>query len=81
MQDQKIEVFAHAGHRGMERPKAFLFEGRRIELAGIVRMWVEEDHATREQKRFFIVEGSDQCVYTIYCAAGTDEWFMRRSEV
>ncbi len=64
----------------MERPKSFLLEGDRIEVLEIVRMWVEEEHKTRAQKRFFIVTGSDQHVYTIYCSVGPDEWFLRKRE-
>lgn len=80
MPDRKIEIFAYAGHRGMERPKSFLLEGDRIEVLGIVRMWVEEEHTTRAQKRFFIVNGSDQHSYTIYCSQGSEEWFLRKRD-
>ena len=60
MSDSKIEVAIYAGYRGAERPSSFLFEGSRIDVLGIVRTWVEEEHRTRAQKRFFIVNGSDQ---------------------
>ena len=46
----------------------------------IVRTWVEEEYETRAQKRFFIIKGSDQFIYTVYCDVGSGEWFYRDRE-
>ena len=80
MSDVKIEVTVYAGYRGAERPSSFLFEGGKVEVLEILQMRVEEEHRTRRQKRFFIVSGSDQYVYTLYQDVGTEEWFLRSKE-
>jgi hypothetical protein len=80
MSDTRLDVTIYAGYRGAERPSSFVFEGIRIEVLEIVRTWVEEEYRTRAQKRFFIVHGSDQYVYTVYCDAGSGEWFFRGRE-
>ena len=77
MPDKKIDVTIYAGYRGAERPSSFLLEGNRIEVREIVRTWVEEEHKTREQKRYFIVNGSDEYVYTVYYNVGSGEWYYR----
>jgi hypothetical protein len=81
MSDVKIEVTLYAGYRGAERPSSFLFEGSRVEVLEILQMRVEEDHRTRKQKRFFVVSGSDQWVYTLYQDVDTAEWFLRSREM
>jgi hypothetical protein len=77
MADIRIEVTTYEGYRGAERPSSFLYEGSKVEVLEILQMKVEEDHKTRKQKRFFIVNGSDQYAYTLYQDIGTAEWFLR----
>jgi hypothetical protein len=43
-------------------------------------MWVEEEHKTRLQKRFFTVSGSDAFAYTLYHELESGEWFLRKRE-
>jgi hypothetical protein len=80
MSEIKLDVTIYAGYRGAERPSSFLFEGRKVEVLEITRTWVEEDHKTRVQKRYFIVKGSDQYLYTVYCDVGSGEWFYQDRE-
>ena len=80
MSEIKLEVTIYAGYRGAERPNSFLFEGSKVEVLEIIRTWVEEDHKTRVQKRYFIVKGSDQYLYTVYCDVGSGEWFYQDRE-
>ena len=80
MSDVKLEVTIYAGYRGAERPSSFIFEGSKVDVLGIVRTWVEEEHKTRVQKRYFIVSGSDQYLYTVYCDVGSGEWFYQDRE-
>lgn len=80
MVDIKLEVTIYAGYRGSERPKSFLFEGNTVDVAGIRHMWVEEEHRTRLQKRFFEVTGSDAYEYTLYHELESGEWFLRKRE-
>lgn len=80
MYDIKIEVTVYAGYRGVERPSSFLSGGMRIEVHTILRTWVEEEHKTRKQKRFFLVQGNDQHDYTLYYDIDSEEWFLRSRE-
>ncbi len=80
MSDVKLEVTIYAGYRGAERPSSFIFEGSTIAVLEIVRTWVEEAHRTRVQKRYFIVKGSDQYLYTVYYDVGSGEWFYQDRE-
>jgi len=77
MAGNKIEVTIYAGYRGAERPSSFVFEGRKVVVLGVVQMWVEEEHKTRKQRRFFTVKGSDTNTYTLYHDLETGEWFFR----
>jgi len=80
MADIKIEVTLYEGYRGAERPSSFLFEGNMVHVIRIQQTWVEEEHKTRAQKRFFVVRGSDQYVYRLYCDLGSGEWFYQSRE-
>lgn len=80
MSDIKLKVTIYAGYRGSERPQSFLFEGNTVVVAGIERMWVEEERKTRMQKRFFAVTGSDAYAYTLYHELESGEWFLRKRE-
>ncbi len=80
MNDIKIEVTIYAGYRGAERPSSFLSAGTRIEVHAIRRTWVEEEHKTRKQRRFFIVQGSDRNDYMLYYDIDSAEWFLRNRE-
>jgi hypothetical protein len=80
MHDIRIEVTIYAGYRGAERPSSFLSAGTKVEVQSILRTWLEEEHTTREQKRFFIVQGSDQNDYMLYYDIDSAEWFLRSRE-
>ncbi len=80
MADIKIEVTAYAGYRGEERPRAFMIEGRNVDVLKILETWITEEELSRKQKRFFTVQGSDDCVYTLYCDLDSAEWFLRGRE-
>jgi hypothetical protein len=80
MPGTKIEVTIYAGYRGSERPSAFVFKGRKIEVLSVVQIWVEEEHTTRKQRRHFTVEGSDSYTYELYHDLETGEWFFRSRE-
>ena len=80
MSDSKLEVTIYAGYRGAERPSSFLFGGIKVDVVELVRTWVEEEHKTRKQKRYFIIKGSDQFIYTVYHDVGSGEWFYQDRE-
>ena len=77
MAGNKIEVTLYAGYRGSERPISFVFEGSKIDVLSVLQIWVEEEHNTRKQRRYFIVEGSDTYTYKLSHDLETGEWFFR----
>jgi len=76
--DKRIDVFAHAGHRGEETPRAFILDGERIEVIEILDMWIEEGIEDRARKRFFKVKGDDGYTHLIYHDEETAGWFYSR---
>jgi len=80
MSDSRIEVTVYAGYRGAERPQSFLFEGSRVEVLGILQMWMEEEGLSRKRKRFFFAKGSDGFLYTLFYDLESLEWFLRKRE-
>ncbi len=77
MADIRIEVTIYEGYRGAERPRSLVYEGKSVSVVRLLRTWVEEEHKTRKQKRFFDVLGSDQYNYTIYYDIDLSEWFLK----
>ncbi|HUI45292.1 MAG TPA: hypothetical protein VL122_04790 [Nitrospirota bacterium] len=80
MSDIRIEVTIYEGYRGAERPSSLLIEGKRVAVVRLLQTWVEEEHKTRKQKRFFALQGSDQYNYTLYYDIDLSDWFMRSRE-
>lgn len=72
---QNIRVIAHSGHRGDEKPRAFLINDEEITVVEILDMWIEESLLGKTRKRFFIVRGNDNQKYRIYIDEETLEWF------
>lgn len=77
MPAEKIEVIAYSGSRSEELPKSFILYGERIEVIGILDMWIEEEFKGMLRKRFFKVRGSDGYTHKIYCDEMTMEWFIQ----
>jgi hypothetical protein len=77
MADIRIEVAIYEGYRGAERPSSLLYEGNRVAVVRLLQTWVEEEHKTRKQKRFFTIQGSDQYTYTLYYDIDLSEWFLK----
>jgi len=74
---KKIEVIAYSGYQGEETPRAMIFGDEKIEVAEILKMWVEERLEDRSRKRFFKVKGSNGRTYEIYYDETVMEWFHR----
>ena len=67
----KISIECYAGHRGEERPRRILMEGRAIEIKEILDRWVSPDH------RFFKVLGDDNTVYLLRHDPRGCSWDLR----
>ncbi len=80
MADQKIDIGSYAGYKGEESPRVFFAHGEKISVLNILRMWVEESAQDRKQRRFYVVEGSDGMIHTLYYDSDADGWFYRGFE-
>ncbi len=77
MAELKIEVVCYAGYRGEESPRSFVLGGKNIEVASIIKEWVDESAADRVRRRFFRVEGSDGYIYTLFYDETLSSWFLK----
>jgi hypothetical protein len=77
MADIRIQVTIYEGYRGAQRPSSLMYEGNIVAVVRLLRTWVEEEHKTRKQKRFFEVQGSDQYNYMLYYDLDSSEWFLK----
>lgn len=80
MADSRLDIGSYAGYRGEESPRVFFAHGEKITVLKILRMWVEEGARDRKQLRFYMVEGSDGLIHTLYYDAEADGWFYRGFE-
>lgn len=80
MPNPRIEVFCYSGYRGEEKPRAFILEGKRIEIIEILTSWVEEAVGDRLRKRFFKVKGKDGSTHKIYYNEKTEQWYEIEKE-
>jgi hypothetical protein len=70
-----ISVEAYAGFKGSEKPRAFLWQGKRLEVRQIKDTWHQEDESGR-RRLFFRVEASDLKTYLLSYSSKTDEWLL-----
>lgn len=59
MAEAQIRVIAYAGYRAEESPRAFFFNGARIDVMKVLDQWLEEQEPAAERRRYFRVKGSD----------------------
>ena len=78
MPNETIGVITYSGYRGEETPRSFIFQGKKIEVSEILRMWIEEGIKDRVRKRFFKVKGIDGYEYEIYYDEKVKEWFLTK---
>jgi len=70
VQSFHIQVEAYAGHKAEERPKAFLWKGRRIEVKKILDRWYGEN------ADYFKVMGDDDVMYILSYKRHDDAWYV-----
>ena len=75
---RKIRVIAYSGYKGEESPRSFSLDEVKVEIASIIRSWVEEPMQGRGRRRFFKVRGGDGFTYTLYYDEARSEWFLAR---
>ncbi|MEW6585117.1 MAG: hypothetical protein AB1442_05835 [Nitrospirota bacterium] len=78
MHDERIHVRVYSGYKAGERPTDFELNGEEVVVIEILDMWLEENFADRQRKRFFVVKGNDGNTHKIYLDEKTGEWFLRK---
>jgi hypothetical protein len=74
-----VPVEAYSGHRGMERPLAYTWRGRRYEVAEVLDRWYEGGRSPKDVKLDYFkvrVEGEPEPVMLRYNAL-FDAWALR----
>jgi hypothetical protein len=79
MEGEKITVTAYAGYRGEEAPRAIELHGERIVVVAALASWLTEDAGTRERRRYFRVQGSDNRIHDLCYVEKTMEWLHLES--
>lgn len=64
----RIQVESYAGHKAAERPKAFVWKDRNIEIEQIIDRWYGED------ADYFKVRGDDGVTYLLRYFRTDDYW-------
>jgi hypothetical protein len=70
-----VIVISYSGHRGEELPRAFFLESGRIEVASVLKSWVEERANTRTRFRCFLVEETNGMRHLLSYDEELDMWF------
>ncbi len=75
MNDERIQVECYSGYQANERPKAFTFRGRRLEILDVVDRWYEGGvDPQRPQIDYFKVKAGDGKIYLLRYQSLFDAW-------
>jgi hypothetical protein len=74
MLEVPIAIIAYSGHRGEESPRAFVFNGKCIEVSKVIAQWVEENAVSKRRFRCFRVKGDDLGNHLLRYDEATGEW-------
>ncbi len=78
---EPIQVECYSGYRSNERPVAFTFQGRRLDIQEIVDRWYEGSlDATRPAIDYFKVKTDTNQVFLLRYLSLFDSWSIRTEE-
>jgi hypothetical protein len=77
MADSRLDIGSYVMYQGEESPRVFFAHGEKITVLKVNRMWIEEGVGGGRGRRFFIVEGSDGFIHTLYCDLETEGWYYQ----
>jgi hypothetical protein len=63
-----VKVACYAGHRGEETPRRLSFDGRWVELDGVLDCWLGTDH------RYFKMAAVGGAIYILRHDTARDNW-------
>jgi hypothetical protein len=73
----KISVECYSGYRANESPRAFFFDGRRMNVLDVIGRWYEGGlKSDTPIMHFFKVRADDGMVYLLRYDPLRDEWTM-----
>ena len=76
MPDKLITVTTYAGYKGDERPRSLVIDGVTVEVAGVVRTWIEEEAMTGTRRRFFTLQMADGTIRSVFLD-DRSSWYLR----
>jgi hypothetical protein len=74
MAEIPVDVSAWSGYRGEESPRAFILNGKRLEVLKVMEQWVAQDAATKVRRRCFRLQGDDFGTHIIHCLESDGVW-------
>jgi len=75
---EKVHVECYSGQKANERPIAFTYQGRRLEISDIIDRWYEGSIDTSRPKiDYFKVRTSDGQVFILRYLSLFDAWSVR----
>ncbi len=73
-----VPVEAYSGYRGMERPLAFTWRGRRFEVAEVIDRWYEGGRSPKDVRLdYFKVRVEGEGEFLLRYNALFDAWALR----
>lgn len=70
----EIIIISYASYKGEERPSAIIINNEKFSVEQILDRWVEEDFATRDRRRYFIVRVDDGLAHKLYYDEKKENW-------
>lgn len=78
MEYEEVQVECRSGYKVNEYPLAFVFQGKRMEVAEIVDRWYEGGlDPERPVIDYFRVKTADGSTFILMYASHLDQWFIR----
>jgi len=75
---KQVQVECYSGYKANERPTAFTYQGRRLEISEIIDRWYEGGiDASRPRIDYFKVKTSDGQVFLLRYLSLFDAWSVR----
>jgi hypothetical protein len=82
MAHEEIVVECYSGHKADERPTAFTFQGRRLDVEEIIDRWYEGGlTAGRPEVNYFKVKTSGGSVFLLRYIRASDTWSIQTEKV
>lgn len=75
---EKVQVECYSGYKTNERPIAFTYQGRRLDISEILDRWYEGGlDASQPQINYFKVRTSDEQVFLLRYLSLFNAWSVR----